>query len=175
VPSLASKASVLFILNPVMLWSSFLSGSLIVLAVVASSTQPAALGWLLLLMAGLMMLYYYLLGFYWGSLALFVVFVGGLLVAFSFISATASNWTLVEYYSLVWWFNVLVSILSLTLVAAPFGSFSHSSAGLMTTVRSVVGCSAVAVFWVCVVALLLVLLAGVKMCIRFFAPLHWAK
>jgi len=84
-----------------MLWSFTLSCLVLFLVMVASFTQPAALGWLLLFITGVMMLYYYLFGFYWGSLALFIVFVGGLLVAFRFISATASNWTLVEYFSFV--------------------------------------------------------------------------
>jgi len=84
-----------------MLWSFFLARLVLRLLVAVRLTQPAALGWLLLVVSGVMMLYYYLLGFYWGSLALFVVFVGGLLVAFRFISATASNWTLVEYYSVL--------------------------------------------------------------------------
>lgn len=74
-----------------MLWSFALSCLVLFLVIVASFTQPAALGWLLLFVTMVMILYYYLLGFYWGSLALFIVFVGGLLVAFSFISATASN------------------------------------------------------------------------------------
>jgi len=81
-----------------MLWSLVLACLVVFLVLVASFTQPVALGWLLLCVTAAMMGYYYLIGFYWGSLALFIVFVGGLLVAFSFISATASNWTLVEYF-----------------------------------------------------------------------------
>jgi hypothetical protein len=85
-----------------MLWSLVFACLLVFLVLVARLTQPVALGWLLLSITAVMMMYYYLIGFYWGSLALFIVFVGGLLVAFSFISATASNWTLAEYFSIVW-------------------------------------------------------------------------
>jgi len=45
----------------------------------------------------------------------------------------------------------------------------------MISVRSVVDGSLVVVFWICVVALLVVLLAGVKMCVGFSRPLHWLK
>jgi len=121
------------------------------------------------------MLYYYLLGFYWGSLALFVVFVGGLLVAFSFISATASNWTLVEYYSIAWWANILLALFTILILCAPSRLSIFSSSGLAISVGSLVDGPMVMIFWVCVMALLLVLLAGVKMSISFSRPLHWLK
>jgi len=158
-----------------MLWSFFLSSLALSLVIAISLTQPAALGWLLLAIAGLIILYYYLLGFYWGSLALFIVFVGGLLVAFRFISATASNWTLIEYYSFLWWLNILIALVSLALIFTSFGLPSFSAQGLITSISSVVDRYVVVIFWLCIAALLLVLFAGVKMCISFSRPLHWLK
>jgi len=158
-----------------MLWSLVLSCLVVFLVLVASFTQPVALGWLLLCVTAAMMGYYYLIGFYWGSLALFIVFVGGLLVAFSFISATASNWTLVEYFMVFSWANLLLAVFALFLFYLPSRFFAFSSSGFMSSVSAVVDGPSVVVFWLAIFSLLLVLLAGVKMCIGFTTPLHWLK
>jgi len=131
-----------------MLWSLVLSCLVVFLVLVASFTQPVALGWLLLCVTAAMMGYYYLIGFYWGSLALFIVFVGGLLVAFSFISATASNWTLVEYFMVFSWANLLLAVFALFLFYLPSRFFAFSSSGFMSSVSAVVDGPSVVVFLV---------------------------
>jgi hypothetical protein len=57
----------------------------------------------------------------------------------------------------------------------PASSVVFSSTGFMASVAAVVDSPFIAVFWLGVFSLLLVLLAGVKMCIGFSSPLHWLK
>jgi len=70
---------------------------------------------------------------------------------------------------------MVLAIFSLVLLFSSSSLMVFSSSGFMTAVGSIVDGHMAVMFWLCVLALLLVLLAGVKMCIGFSSPLHWLK
>nr|YP_009136569.1 NADH dehydrogenase subunit 6 [Lepidodermella squamata]AKD00044.1 NADH dehydrogenase subunit 6 [Lepidodermella squamata] len=156
-----------------MLWSFILTLSLLLMLMASILTQPAALGWMLLALTAILMLYYYLTGFYWGAAALFIIFIGGLLVAFSLISATASNWTLVEYSWAGWVLNIGIVLMSTALLTAAYCPVVTSTTGQYAAVSSAVDMSTIPMFWLVIFGLIVVMVAGVKLCLASKSPLHW--
>ena len=94
---LVSKTSVLIKLSSVVMLMAVCVSFLISLAfLVTVLTEPVAMSALLLGFRIGVMGTMFLGGFTWGALAIFIVFLGGVLVALVFISSSAFNWSFFE-------------------------------------------------------------------------------